>query len=206
MRAIGNAATDDANVDVLDELLAEARSAGNAAAEIDALRRVGQWHLRRGDTRGAGERLRQAEAVALSVGDRYLQREVSASLLAVDSWRGDLDAVDRRIRNLKTAVLQGSLAFNVGMAGALVFVIWLIAQSIYVLGTLCPWCMLVWSVTIPLFWVVTFRNAAEGVFGDRLRHAGDALMPWIVPVTVASYVVVAVLAQLRLDLLRAFFG
>jgi hypothetical protein len=31
-------------------------------------------------------------------------------------------------------------------------------------------------------------------------------MPWIVPVTVASYLVIAVLAQLRLDVLRAFFG
>ena len=29
---------------------------------------------------------------------------------------------------------------------------------------------------------------------------------WIVPITVASYLVVAVLAQLRLDILRAFFG
>ena len=98
------------------------------------------------------------------------------------------------------------IAFNIGVAGALAFVIWLISQSVYVLGTLCPWCMLVWSVTIPLFWVVTFRNAAEGVFGERLRRVGHALMPWIVPVTVACYLVVAVLAQLRLDILRAFFG
>jgi uncharacterized membrane protein len=98
------------------------------------------------------------------------------------------------------------IAFNVGIAGALGFVIWLIAQSIYVLGTLCPWCMLVWSVTIPLFWVVTFRNAAAGVFGERLTRVGRALTPWIVPVTVACYLVIAVLAQLRLDLIRAFTG
>ncbi len=98
------------------------------------------------------------------------------------------------------------IAFNIGVAGALAFVIWLISQSIYVLGTLCPWCMLVWSVTIPLFWVVTFRNAAAGVFGDRLTRAGNAVLPWIVPITVVSYLVIAVLAQLRLDLLRAFFG
>jgi len=97
------------------------------------------------------------------------------------------------------------IAFNLGLAGALTFVIWLISQSIYVLGTLCPWCMLVWSVTIPLFWTVTFRNAAEGVFGDGVRRAGRALLTWVVPVTVVCYLVIALLAQLRLDVIRYAF-
>ena len=38
----------------------------------------------------------------------------------------------------------GSGAFNLGVAAALVFVFWLIYQSIFVLGTLCPWCMVTW--------------------------------------------------------------
>jgi uncharacterized membrane protein len=97
------------------------------------------------------------------------------------------------------------IAFNIGVAGALAFVIWLISQSVYVLGTLCPWCMLVWLVTIPLFWVVTLRNASAGVFGSRLTGLGRALMPWVVPITVACYLVVAVLAQVRLDVLRTLF-
>jgi uncharacterized membrane protein len=97
------------------------------------------------------------------------------------------------------------IAFNLGLAGALTFVIWLIGQSVYVLGTLCPWCMLVWLVTIPLFWVVTLRNASAGVLGQRLEGVGKALMPWIVPISVACYLVVAVLAQLRLDVLGNLF-
>ncbi len=36
-----------------------------------------------------------------------------------------------------------------------VFVHWLIFQSLYRIGALCPYCMVVWSVTIPLFVVVT---------------------------------------------------
>jgi uncharacterized membrane protein len=95
------------------------------------------------------------------------------------------------------------IAFNVGIAGALAFVIWLISQSIFVLGTLCPWCMLVWLVTIPLFWVVTLRNAAEGVFGSGLQRVGRALRPWIVPITVLCYLIVALLAQVQLDVWRA---
>ena len=34
--------------------------------------------------------------------------------------------------------------FNLGLAGALAFVIWLIGQSFWILGVLCPWCTLVW--------------------------------------------------------------
>jgi uncharacterized membrane protein len=94
-------------------------------------------------------------------------------------------------------------AFNIGVAGALAFVIWLISQSIFVLGTLCPWCMLVWSVTIPLFFVVTLRNAREGVFGERFRGVGRALLPWVIPITVLCYAVIALLAQLQLDLYRS---
>jgi uncharacterized membrane protein len=97
------------------------------------------------------------------------------------------------------------IAFNLGIAGALAFVGWLIGQSIFVLGTLCPWCMLVWLVTIPLFWVVTMRNASEGVFGPRLAGVGNALTPWIVPITVACYVAIALMAQLRLDLVDRLF-
>lgn len=94
------------------------------------------------------------------------------------------------------------IAFNVGIAGALAFVIWLISQSIFVLGTLCPWCMLVWSVTIPLFWIVTARNLAEGAFGGALVGFGRALSSWAIPVTVISYAIVALIAQLRLDILQ----
>ncbi len=94
------------------------------------------------------------------------------------------------------------IAFNLGIAGALTLVVWLISQSIFVLGTLCPWCMLVWSVTIPLFWIVTARNFAEGAFGKPLVAFGRVLRSWAIPVTIVSYAVVALIAQLRLDVLQ----
>jgi uncharacterized membrane protein len=91
--------------------------------------------------------------------------------------------------------------FNVGVLGALAFVIWLISQSLYDLRTLCPWCMLVWTVTIPLFWVLTSRNLAEGVFGARLVGVGRFLRSWVIPIIIVSYAVVVFLAQLQLDIL-----
>ena len=93
------------------------------------------------------------------------------------------------------------IAFNVGLAGALAFVIWLISQSIYDLGTLCPWCMVVWMVTIPLFWSITARNLALGVYGARLRRFGGMLRTWVIPISIVCYAVIVLLAQLELDAL-----
>jgi len=92
--------------------------------------------------------------------------------------------------------------FNLGVAGAMASVIWLMSQSIFVLGTLCPWCMLTWSMVIPLFFTVTVRNAAAGVFGERLRRAGRAATAWLIPATVTAYAIVLIVAQLRLDALH----
>jgi uncharacterized membrane protein len=91
--------------------------------------------------------------------------------------------------------------FNLGVAGAMGFVVWLIHESIFDLGTLCPWCMLTWSMVIPLFFTVTVRNAAAGVFGSGLRSVGRAATRWLVPATVIAYAVVLIIAQLRLDAL-----
>lgn len=45
-----------------------------------------------------------------------------------------------------------------GVTFAVVFVHWLIFQSLYRLDALCPYCMVVWVVTIPLFWYTTLHN------------------------------------------------
>ncbi|PPH23774.1 vitamin K epoxide reductase family protein [Rathayibacter toxicus] len=93
--------------------------------------------------------------------------------------------------------------FNLGFALALAFVCWLIATSIFVLGTLCPWCMITWSVVIPGFWLVTLRNLREGVFPvpAAIRHCAAAAYRWIPFITFLCYLIIAVLAQLRLDVL-----
>lgn len=50
------------------------------------------------------------------------------------------------------AGLQLGVLFGIG------FVSWLQSQSIYEIGKLCPWCMVVWTVMIPTFVGVTARN------------------------------------------------
>ena len=52
--------------------------------------------------------------------------------------------------------LQAGVTFGVG------FVHWLIFQSLYRIDALCPYCMVVWTVTIPIFWYVTLHNLRRG--------------------------------------------
>jgi uncharacterized membrane protein len=92
--------------------------------------------------------------------------------------------------------------FNLGVAGALAFTIWLIVQSAFVLNTLCPWCALVYVVMFPLFWVVTLRNAAIGVFGQRLVRFGRIALPYAIPVAIVCLFVVGLVFQLKLDVLH----
>ena len=93
------------------------------------------------------------------------------------------------------------IGLNVGVAGALVFVGWLIYQSIYVLDVLCPWCMLTWAVTIPTFWVVTLHNLRTGHIpaSARVRRLAAEWYKWIPLITVACYAIVILLAQAQMN-------
>ncbi len=95
------------------------------------------------------------------------------------------------------------IAFWVGIVTAFAFVVWLIVQSIFVLGTLCPWCMAVWVVTIPMFWLVTLHVLRADVIPlpPRARAAFHGAYGWVPLITFASYTAVAVIAQVRLDVL-----
>ncbi|ULE33162.1 vitamin K epoxide reductase family protein [Mycobacterium sp. IDR2000157661] len=59
----------------------------------------------------------------------------------------------------------GGLA--VGTLLGTVFVHWLIYQSLYDIGALCPYCMVVWAVTVPLL-VVTATVALQPQHGGTL--------------------------------------
>jgi len=47
---------------------------------------------------------------------------------------------------------------QVGVTFGVLFVHWLMFQSLYEIGALCPYCMVVWAVMIPIFWYTTLRN------------------------------------------------
>lgn len=80
------------------------------------------------------------------------------------------------------------LGLQVGVIFGIGFVTWLQFQSLYRIGALCPFCMVVWSVMIPIFWYTTLYNLREGHIriGQKLqrasvflqRHHADILLLW----------------------------
>lgn len=80
------------------------------------------------------------------------------------------------------------LSLQFGMIFAVAFVTWLQFQTIFRIGALCPFCMVVWIVTIPMFWYTTLYNLREGHIRVRgkleqisqfmQRHHADILFVW----------------------------
>nr|WP_221316635.1 vitamin K epoxide reductase family protein [Saccharopolyspora gloriosae] len=84
------------------------------------------------------------------------------------------------------------LGLQLGTALGVVFVHWLIAQSLYEIGALCPYCMVVWVVTIPIFWYTTLHTLSSGHLGGGVA-AGTALSRFHSLGLVVWYLVIVVL-------------
>ena len=50
---------------------------------------------------------------------------------------------------------------NLGTLASIIFVIWFFYQSVYNIGSLCIYCMIVWGVTWPIFLYTTIWNYKE---------------------------------------------
>ncbi|MBC7443450.1 MAG: vitamin K epoxide reductase family protein [Ramlibacter sp.] len=96
------------------------------------------------------------------------------------------------------------IGLNVGVTSALALVIWLMAQSFFVLDVLCPWCMVTWVVTIPTFLAVTLHNLTAGNLpaSPAVRRFAAGAYSWIVVITIGCYLVAAIIAQLQMDFLH----
>lgn len=100
------------------------------------------------------------------------------------------------------AVLAGAtlrrwywLGLQAGTTFAVGFVHWLAFQSVYRIDALCPYCMVVWAVTIPLFWYTMLHNIDAGhlpvprwlrpASGIGRRYHGTVLTVWFLIIAVA---------------------
>ena len=76
-----------------------------------------------------------------------------------------------------------------GLTFAVGFIHWLAYQSIFSIQVLCPWCMVVWAATIPMFWYGLLHVAAKLTRARWVR----VLQSWhLVPVVVWFLAVAAV--------------
>ena len=90
--------------------------------------------------------------------------------------------------------------FTVFVLGGFALVHFFAYRSVFEYGSLCPWCMVVWLVTIPLFWFTLGWALRDGVWG-RMPRFGAALLTWAPLLTVLNYALIAIVAQVRLDVL-----
>ncbi|NUP73457.1 MAG: vitamin K epoxide reductase family protein [Sinomonas sp.] len=77
------------------------------------------------------------------------------------------------------------IGLQVGVTLGFVFIVWLWSQALYSIGILCPLCMIVWAMMIPMFVWTTIRNLKHGVI-PAPAGAAKALGEW-------GWVIVAVL-------------
>ncbi len=87
-------------------------------------------------------------------------------------------------------------ATSIGLGLALLFCLWLWIQAVYVINTLCLYCMVIWAVTIPAAILIFARNAAR----DLLKVTPRTKMiittaAW--PAIILLYVVIAASILLR---------
>ena len=89
------------------------------------------------------------------------------------------------------------MSTQVGLSAAVVFVHWLIVQSLYEIGALCPYCMAVWIVVVVAFWYVTLRNLDQMIVRGRARRLVDALISVhsVVPVVWALSILTLIIIE-----------
>lgn len=90
------------------------------------------------------------------------------------------------------------LGLQAGVTFGIAFVGWLFFQSVYRIGALCPYCMVVWAVTLTTFWYVTRRNLLAGAFGARIaaNQVTRALGDWhVVGLTVVVLSVLTLILE-----------
>jgi uncharacterized membrane protein len=82
------------------------------------------------------------------------------------------------------------LGLEVGALLGVLFTKWLFYESVYRIQALCPYCMVVWVVTLTIFWYVTLYNLQQGHIATPVRlkravafvqqHHADILVVWLV--------------------------
>lgn len=84
-------------------------------------------------------------------------------------------------------------AYLIGISAAMVFIAWLITQTLYDIHALCIYCMIVWACIIPLFWLTLSKYITEFYPNSWAKF----IPRFKVPLIIASYgtIVLMIYAQ-----------
>jgi len=80
------------------------------------------------------------------------------------------------------------LAMEAGLGLAMIFAYWLLTQSVYIIGALCPFCLAVDVVLTTMFWYTTLNILAngyvtlparlQGIVAFARKHHAEILVTW----------------------------
>jgi uncharacterized membrane protein len=90
-----------------------------------------------------------------------------------------------------------------GVTLGMTMIVWLWSQALYSIGVLCPLCMVVWAMMIPLFIWTTIRNITHGVV-KLPQSAVTFLGSWGWIITALVYV--GLIASIFFRFLSVFVG
>ncbi|MGC5027917.1 vitamin K epoxide reductase family protein [Tsukamurella sp. DT100] len=106
------------------------------------------------------------------------------------------------ISTIGAALLAGAqfhrwfwIGMQIGVSTAAIFVHWFLVQSLYSINALCPYCMIVWAVTIALFWYVTLTNLVQFAPRQRGKALNGILVYHSVPPTIWMLTVIALITE-----------
>ena len=99
--------------------------------------------------------------------------------------------------------------FFAGHVLALVFVTWLFFVAVFDIGALCPYCMIAWAATIPLFWQLLAHGTREGYLPIPLKTVGFFVRAydyaWVIALIQTLAIAVTILIHFW-NLWLQFFG
>lgn len=95
------------------------------------------------------------------------------------------------------------IGLQVGVTLGFAMITWLWSQALYSIGVLCPLCMAVWAMMIPLFVWTTIRNVTNGVI-KLPQSAASFLGSWGWVIIALLYV--GVIASIFFRFINVFVG
>jgi uncharacterized membrane protein len=86
-----------------------------------------------------------------------------------------------------------------GLLGSYGWLMWMFIQAVFVIGYLCLYCMVVWAIHIPLWWIILPWALKHGIVSSSpgLKKFGAAWLPYSWILIVINYAVIglAILIQ-----------
>jgi len=92
-----------------------------------------------------------------------------------------------------------------GIFAAYLWLMWMFVEAVFVIGFLCLYCMAVWAIHIPLWWILLPWVLKQGILSSspRLKKLGATWLPYSWILIVINYAVIGIAILIQFPLLFA---